>query len=200
MDLPPLDNIHEYIEVPPVFCSDISGRPIEHCLVCDRYLLDNGVLYLIEKAYKNRRQFGTREVIFEYAMCLDCQEELRNSFSRESLSRIDGYFSAHVDLARRRRVLLESAGLDIEPWLSHCVIKKTPLEEMDEFQMMCQCDGRYMLFAYLPYTLGGAAMDEIMQLLSNKTLDRLDGFIDEYFGLPPEFREDPVPRGRLVLI
>lgn len=200
MDLPPLDNIREYIEIPPVFRSDMTGQMFERCLVCERYLLEDGVPYLIEKAYKYRQQFRTREIIFEYAMCLDCQEELRNSFSRESRIRIDQYFAEHVDLARRRRELLESAAMDVDQWLSQCVIKKTPLAEMDEYQMLCQCDGRYMLFAYLPYTLSGAAMDEIMQLLSNKTLDRLDGFIDEYFGLPPEFREDPVPRGRLLLI
>ncbi len=194
MDLPELDNIREFVEIPAMFRSDLTGEPIERCLVCERFLLNDGVQYLIEKAYKQRRRFHSQEIIFEYAICLDCHAEMRGSFSEESLVRIDGYFSRRVNLAKRREELLKSAGMNIEKWVSCCVINGTPVKAMNEYQMLCQCDGMNLLFAYLPYTLGGAAMDDIMQLLSNKTLDQLDGFIEQYFGLPPEFRETSINR------
>ncbi len=194
MDIPELDNIREYVEIPPMFRSDLTGEPIDRCLVCERFLLDDGVQYLIEKAYKQRPQFHSREIIFEYAVCLDCHAEMRSSFSEESLVRIDAYFNRHVNLAKRRAQLLKTEGLNLERWVSSCVINGTPVEAMNEYQMLCQCDGKNLLFAYLPYTLGGEAMDELMQLLSNKTLDQLDGFVEQYFGLPPEFRETPINR------
>ena len=37
--------------------------------------------------------------------------------------------------------------------------------------------------------ISGEAADEVMQLLSNSTIDILNGFTDEFLGLPPEFKD-----------
>ena len=41
----------------------------------------------------------------------------------------------------------------------------------------------------MPYVIGGAAVDEIAHMLSNKTIDDLRGFMGDNFGIPPEFRD-----------
>ena len=54
-----------------------------------------------------------------------------------------------------------------------------------------QCDGRHLLFTYLPYMISVEGIDELIPLLSKKTRDRLDDFIEEFLGMPPEFRASP---------
>jgi hypothetical protein len=47
--------------------------------------------------------------------------------------------------------------------------------------------------------IGDEALDEVVQLLSNKTLGEIDGLYDDFFGLSPELQgllHDP----RLVVV
>lgn len=82
------------------------------------------------------------------------------------------------------------ASPDLDRWLDHCIIHGTPVEELSEFQLIGHCQGREMLVTHMPFVIGGEAMDEILQLLSNETLDELGGFRDEHFGPPPALKRD----------
>lgn len=44
------DPIAEFIPIPPDFHSFLHDGPFTNCSVCDRYLLDDGTSYLVEKA------------------------------------------------------------------------------------------------------------------------------------------------------
>ena len=172
MDAPDLGPIDEYIPIPKEFWSFAEDRPFEHCMVCNKPLLEDGRLYLIEKAYKKS------EVVFEYA--------------QQSLRLIDHYFDEHVDLVKRRKGLIESYDEEISPWLSHCLITGKPASECEEYQIMTLCDGEDLLFTYIPCLISGKAMETIQGILSKKTRDRLDGFVEEFLGLPPEAK-NPTP-------
>ncbi|MCH8874659.1 hypothetical protein IH824_18165 [candidate division KSB1 bacterium] len=39
--------------------------------------------------------------------------------------------------------------------------------------------------------ISGEAVDEIANLLSNKTLGEIDGCVGEFFGWPPELKKSP---------
>ena len=186
MDTPDLGPIDEYIPVPKEFWSFAEERPFDACSVCHKGLLEDGSLYLIEKAFKKR------EVIFEYAICIECHLKLREDLSRSSLRLIDHYFDEHVDLTKRRRDLLQNYQEDVQPWLSHCVITGQAAEDCDEYQIMTLCDGSDLLFTYIPCLISGTAIEAIQGLLSKQTRDRLDGFVDEFLGLPPEAK-NPTP-------
>jgi hypothetical protein len=80
--------------------------------------------------------------------------------------------------------------VDLDNWLDGCVVTGTSPEEMGEYQLLGHCVGDEMLLTHLPLMIGGDAMDAIVQLLSNETLDELGGFRNEYFGLPPELQRD----------
>ena len=178
--------------IPELFQSTETGRPFERCSMCDQYLLDEDASsYVVEKAFRSYRGYEARETVFEYALCFDCQLKLKAEFSRESMERIQDYFKERVDVAARREMLIEEApdGLELDPWVSRCIVTGEPVSEMEEYQVFCECDGPYMLYGYSPYSLGGAAVDEIVQLLSAKTLDELNGFADDVLGLPPELAE-----------
>ncbi len=177
--------------VPELFRSTETGQPFERCGMCERYLLDYDTNYVIEKAFRSYQGFDARETVFEYALCYECRDRLTAEFSRESMERIRDYFSERVDLHARRRKLIGEApqGLQVQPWISSCLISGEPTDQMDEFQIYCECDGPFMLYGYSPYLLSGKVMDDIADLLSTKTLDELNGFADEVLGLPPELEE-----------
>ena len=177
--------------VPEIFRSTETGEAFDRCAVCDRYLLDDGTTYVIEKAFRSYQGFDARETVFEYALCTDCRDDLTAELSAESLQRIQDYFRSRVDVVARRQRLVDDdpTSVHLEPWISHCMVSGQSIGEMTEFQVYCECDGPHMLYGYSPFLLGGQTMDEIADLLSNKTLDELNGFADDILGLPPELEE-----------
>jgi len=189
MELPELGSVAHHITVPESFYSDAKQAPFSQCVSCDTLLLKNGTQYVIEKAIRCYPKHNTKDTVFEYAMCLSCYGQMQHALSQDSMLRVRNYFDEHIDLYERRKGLLENETQDVKDWISTCLITGKSVHEMLEYQIFCQCDGSDMLFTYLPYLIGGDAIAEIAQLLSNKTLGEIDGFMDEHFGLPPEFRK-----------
>jgi hypothetical protein len=189
MQLPVLGLVKEYIPVPKTFHSFATGKPFDRCVVCEKHLLENGTQYVIEKAIKKYPGFGAQDVIYEYAMCIGCTTRMREALSGESLVVIDQYFDARVNLVERRNRMLRTAGLNVDAWLSHCLLTGTPQEDLSEYQLYAHCDGPDMLFSYLPYMISAQALSDLSDLISAETKDILDDFIDEHFGLPPELKQ-----------
>ena len=182
---------HFFERVPPIFQSTESGQPFDRCAACDKYLLDDDSQYVIEKAFRSYRGFDARETVFEYALCVDCRDDLMSEFSEESSQRIRAYFESRIDHEARRQRLLTAdvTEASLSPWISSCIVSGEPVEDLDEYQVYCECMGPYMLYTYAPFLIGGKVMDEVADLLSNKTLDELNGFADDILGLPPELEE-----------
>jgi hypothetical protein len=113
---------------------------------------------------------------------------MREMISSHSKQVIDNYFSQKTDLPKRRQLLLEEKGTNLEAWLNNCLIYHTPQSQLTEFQIYAHCDGPHLLFTYMPFMISGQAINEIAELLSAETKEVLDDFIDQHFGLPPEYR------------
>jgi hypothetical protein len=175
------------VVMPERFFSSETGRPFERCIRCGRPLFRDGAPYLIEKAVRRVPEYDATEVIFEYAMCVGCYEALWKLFSGESLRNIDAYFAARVDFEGRARTLAGTPP-DVDHWLAHCVVKGTPAAEMTEYQIAGLCVGDRLMLSHLPCLIGMEAMDELSACLSAATKDELDGFADEFLGIPPELR------------
>ncbi len=189
MSIPELNIINEYIKIPKMFFSTETEKLFSHCISCNNYLLLPGSQYVVEKVIRQYIEYNTTDTIFEYAMCVNCYQQVNESLSLTSKQNIEKYFNEHVDIGQRRHNLLKDKNLNIEDWVSHCIIKGTPLNELNEYQIACQCDGEYLLFTYMPILIGHEAMDEMMQLLSNKTIGEINGFYDKFCGLPPDLRK-----------
>ena len=176
------------MRIPKVFKASDTGKVHEHCLVCSKFLLEDGTTYIIEKAV---RQYPgpVKDTIFEYAICTGCMLTFNESLSSESRQRIQQYFMKHCDLVSRRQRLLDRKTRRVQPWIDHCVIKNTPISECGEYQMAAQCDGKHMLFTYMPYAISNSAMDEMTNLLSEKSLGEIDDFMGNHFSGPPEIAE-----------
>lgn len=178
------------VPIPETFYSIESGEPISSCLVCDKSLLDGSTEYLIEKGFRGYDAYDVEETVFGYALCMGCHERIRHSFSDGSMRRCQAYLAEHVDVRDRTKSLLDADSPEPEDWTDRCVVHETPREELQEYQLMAHCRGDEMILTHLPILLGGTAVDELTERLSNETIDNLGGFRDEYFGAPPELEHD----------
>ena len=185
MDEPEYLVVHDFIPVPKVFYPFLEDHPFEHCIVCNRDLLDDDCVYLIEKAFK------VTEVICEYAMCNDCRMGLRGELSKESLMRIGAWCDERVDMAERRKKLLKVSRGSVEPWIDECILTKESRGELEAYQIYAECQGKDMLFSYCPFMIGSKGMEELAKLLSKKTKDCIDDFTGKYLGTPPELVDLP---------
>jgi hypothetical protein len=185
-DIPDLGFIDDYIPIPEMFHSFLKTGPFDRCLMCERDLLIDGTQYLIEKAFKQK------EVIFEFAMCLDCHDKFSDELSKKTTKRLAQFFSQKVDLVTRREELLQESADDVNPWLDTCLLTGKKMSEVNEYQIYGHCDGPDLLFSYFPYMICGEGIDQIIELLSKKTIDVLGDFTDKYLGCPPEFQDKPI--------
>ena len=159
--------------------------PFQHCMICNAVLADDEVEYLVERIFR-----GT-EPIVEYAMCTVCQQEMCSELSEESQEQIRQVFE-RVDYEARIDRLRESLGEDsVAPWLDRCILTGKRREECRGYQIIGQFRGAQMCLSITPFMLSDQAVEEIMKVISKKTRDRLEGFMGDHFGMPPEFCEHP---------
>jgi hypothetical protein len=189
MDLPETEPQPNFIAIPEVFHSFETGKPFEHCICCEAYLLADGTQYVIEKGIVRYLNTQVQDVAFEYAMCLPCVEKMRKRLSKDSLARMEAYFQERVDVTGRRQRLIQSGNRNIDDWLQYCLVSQTSLPETREYQIFAQCNGPDMLLGDTPYMLAGEVMAALQELLSPETKEVLDDFIDQHFGLPPAWKE-----------
>lgn len=182
--------------IPPVFYSHNTQAPIRNCVECNRFLLDGSTEYIIEKAFRVYQNFRIVDTVFEYALCLDCADSLSKSFSKESIEHLSEYFGKHAEPAFIERLLRLESEETPEPmeWLGECIIKRTPVAELNEYQLVGHFEGESILLSVFPYLIGEEAVEEMVALLSNQTLDAMDDFSGKHFGIPPEFSGQPRPR------
>jgi hypothetical protein len=183
-----MEYINEYIKIPSVFYCHTTQKPFSECLVCKTNLLKTDTQYVIEKAVRQYPGFSAKDIVSEYAVCLECNNKMQDTLSDHSKDLIHNYFNRKVNLAERRERLLREKGTDVEAWLNSCLIYETPQDKTVEYQLYAQCAGKYLLFTYMPFMISGRAIEEIADQLSPETKDVLNGFIDQHFGLPPELR------------
>ena len=179
--------------IPKQFYSFETNALFDHCIECNKYLLEADTEYLIEKAFKSYEGFEAKDVIFDYAICMDCAEKMRNDISRESWNQMMRYFQENMDISAR----LEMSHQPPEESINQCMIKKTSIDDCREYQVFAHCKGTKLNMQNPPYMISGAVMEELMPLLSQATKDEMDGFFNKHFSPDPSFFE---PTPKLILI
>ena len=187
----------EEAEIPEIFYSFDSKSPFERCIDCDSYLLDGHVDYFIEKAVKKYAGFDVTDVIFEYAICMPCAMQLHERMSTESRQSIEMFMMQNMR-HEARGVMVENNPDQSESSLEECLITGLNKSDVEEFQIFAHCRGEKLLVPAMPYMISGKALDQMTELLSDKTLDEMDGFIGKHFGPPGDFEVNPTRRVILV--
>ena len=181
-------------DIPKEFYSFETNAPFERCIECEKYLLDDETEYIIEKAVKNYEGYAAKDTVFDYAICMDCAEHMRKKISKESWSSMMRYFQENMDIERR----LEMQHKHPEENLKTCMIKKTQIDDCREYQIYAHCKGGRLNMDNPPYLISGEVMEELIPLLSDKTIDDMNGFLNKHFSPDPTLME-PVPP-RLILV
>jgi hypothetical protein len=184
--------------IPKLFWSDLTESKFEKCMLCEDDLLSSGKPYFIEKAFKTYVGHDGKSTLFEYAMCLQCKTEMEQRISEKSKAALQQHFGKRMDPNERREKFAEVD--DIHAQLEHCVLDGQPPSAGGEYQIIGLCIGGWMIRDEFPYMIRGESVDELVELISNETLDELRGFMDENFSGPPEFREILDEVGPRVLI
>ena len=180
----------EGLPIPDMFLNSDTKGPIDKCIDCEYPVLEGDRYYMIEKVFKRYVELMTTEVLFEYAICQNCYENMKDSMSQESMQNLSAYMMQNTDFQKLQKRVEEQPD-NPEYWLSHCLIKGTPKEEMKEFQMGACFKGDRLVTSFMPpFMIGDLAMEEMNELLSKETKDEMDGFMDDHFGVPPELRKD----------
>jgi len=151
--------------------------------MCQRPLLEEFSVYFIEKAIRNG------EVEFEYAICMDCAAKMKGSMSEESIRNMENYFKNNSRIQEYQQKIFEAEELSVEDFLSACVVKGTSISELKEYQMIGVFQGDRLYHYSVPFIISSEATEEINELLSKKTKGEMDDFIDDFIGIPPDWRE-----------
>ena len=182
--------------IPKIFHKSDGGL-LENCIMCNRCVTRPAQDYFIEKAFRFIPSIKKREVIFEYAMCIPCAEAMRNELSTESKSRIELYFKQNVNFENRSS-LLQPKRAPFSKWINKCLIKNEDLFKSSEYSIYGHAYGKRLVYGLFPYAISGAVMEEVNELISEKTREVLDDFIGNHFSGPPEVAE--ILKRRPVLV
>lgn len=172
------------IEIPAEFYSFDTGQPFCECIECGKNLLADDCEYVIEKAVRNYPGFTAKDVIFDYAICLPCAMEIQKRISTESMQAIQKYLSSKLEGGD---IMTKSGNLDT------CIFSNRKIADCTEYQLFAYCRGRHLHEYIKPYVVSGEILTELSDLLSAKTRDEMNGFMNKHFPTSP-FIKEPDPR------
>lgn len=188
-----------FIQVPEIFHCEQTKSAFTNCTLCDADFTNTDTRYTIEKAYRQDVQKQTKELVFEIAVCEHCSKNVYDELSEDSKNKIQAHFLEKVDFLERYEKFEEFNLFDTDSWLTNCLTTGKPMDELEEYQIYAFCEGTEMIFFNGPYMLSGIAIDNIMQLMSNKTLDILNGYTKRILGVPPG-SEEKISSRKLIFV
>ena len=181
-------------DIPKEFYSFETNQLFDQCIECNKYLLDAGTEYIIEKAVKTYEGYSAKDTVFDYAICMDCAEVMRKEISKESWESMMRYFQDNMDVMTRLEMQEQSPDENIKS----CMVKKINVADCREYQIYAHCKGGKLNMENPPYMISGEVMEELLPLLSEKTIDEMNGFMNKHFSPDPSIMEPVPPRILLV--
>ncbi len=177
------------IDIPKVFYPFENNTPFNECMVCGVDLSLETTDYFVEKAVKNNVEYQVQDIVFEYAICSSCAQNMQQSISAESQQNIQAFFANNPGFMSKVQAYQQGEGESIDELISKCSLSGEAITQMHEYMMFGHFRGNKMIASTMPYILGGKAMDELSELMSNETLDEMNGFKNQYFGGPAELED-----------
>jgi len=181
------DNSFEEIrfdDIPKEFHSDSNNDVFKKCTFCSKDLTTGEDTYMIEKSFKVNPNNGKRNTVFEYAICVSCNLKKMQAMSEESVQNIQNYMAEHFIMEE-----LEAQSDVNRKLLDKCVATGKPASELEEYNIVGQFVSDKMIVGQFPILLSPSIGEEIQELLSQKTKDEFDDFMDTINDVPPELKE-----------
>ena len=169
--------------IPKDFLEFETGEHFKRCIQCECDLLEEGTRYIIERSIRRYPGMKASDVVYEYAMCLECVVRQKEEMSSESLQNLESYFLNNMSMEKMKN------SYDLDKSTGSCAVYGTGFNEMSEYVSQATCNGKHLDPMMNLMVLGERAMGEMEELISQKTRDEMDDFIDQHFSGPPEWRE-----------
>jgi len=179
----------DLIDIPKEFYPFESNEPFKKCMVCSIDLTLGTTDYFVEKAVKNNVEYQVQDIVFEYAICSACAHTMQQSISKESQQNMQAFFTNRQTFMNKMQTYQQGEGEPLEALISTCSLYGKPITEMSEYMMFGHFRGDKMIATTMPYIMGGKAMDELSELMSDETIDEMNRFKDQHFGGPVELEE-----------
>ena len=179
------------MSIPKEFHSFENDGPFTHCLECGRYLLDDDCEYVIEKAIRSYPGYTAKDVIFDYAICMSCAQEVQKGMSTESIQKLQDYFHSKMNPER-----VNTQRSDFVDPISKCMISDKSIDDCMEYQIFAFCKGDEIHPSMRPYMISDDILEEMQELLSPETRDELNKFYQKHFPTAPNMNQ---PDPRLIL-
>ncbi len=177
------------VPIPERFFSDAEGKPFEVCHVCGKSLLQPGINYVVEKAMKNYIGYDFSSTIYELAICTDCHQKVQKGMSEESMRNLQNYYQSMMAAKGNQPMYIDLRTFNLNDWLSKCFFKGGNISEMEEYQVVAQFEGDKMIMNTPPMIIGTEAMNEMAELMSDKTIGDMNDFRQRFMGPSPELEE-----------
>ncbi|MCA9027799.1 MAG: hypothetical protein KDA86_21500 [Planctomycetaceae bacterium] len=209
-------------DIPADLYSEYSGSPFDTCIDCGTALLDAETPYVIVK------NIVAGETVFEMAICLFCTMKLQQEYSEESMQAIRAWSMEQAQKVRGKAITparldhppqhihtfdadeAETAVDDqsIEPHLdlNHCQLCGTSRTQAHRYIMEAICVGRRLIQAREPSLIFSFSLlvcekctEGMSELISQKTRDQWNRFVEDHFDGPPEIEIDPSGRDLMLV-
>lgn len=187
-----------FTPVPKLFWSEYSGKPFVHCINCKVPLMESSV-YVVQK------RIVAGEAVFEMAMCEGCRENMVVEYSEETRKNISEYMSNQfqkraveaIEVSEEPQILEVAAIEDeeegqqlLQQCTDYCLICNAERSTCHRYSLAALCRDDEIVAQVTPISRTPLMVCEkcelgMANLISQKTRDSWDKFVEEHFDGPP---------------
>jgi len=166
--------------IPRLFFDTVKDLPFSNCSKCDRFLLDDNVEYMIEKV------LIPNDVLYEFAICSGCIMSIQQEISEESLQNMHQF--SETELNKRIQKIDHLLNKDFDT-IKKELSGENPNLSYENCNVMAFFKGRNLVEDYPAVCVSTQALEKMQDVLSKKTRDSFDDFMDFIGDVPPGLEE-----------
>jgi len=175
--------------IPSFFYQYDTETPFVRCTMCETSLVLANT-YIIEKVFKQNKYLKVSEIVYEYAICLECAGAAGDEISQDSRQAITNVFNAHRDhLTMKLDYLHSTEKYNLESWLERCSFTGKEIRLCNEYAVSCIVENGNMVFEQGPMVVSDEFMEKLQGVLSAETKRAFDKIRDKVFDGSPSIED-----------
>jgi hypothetical protein len=177
-----------FAPIPRLLWSDYLDAPFVQCIDCEQPLLESSVFVI-------NKRFVAGETIFEMAMCNRCREAFALEYSEETKAAIAEFFRQHFGRNRGDSEEELTGEALVEYCMNHCCVCDVHRDKCHRYSIAGLCReldiiAQISSFGQTPLMICEKCEGGMEGLVSAKTRESWDRFIEEHFDGPPGIEMD----------
>ena len=179
---------YSHESIPPFFYNYNTNSPFTKCTLCDGDLTE--APYVIEKHLKHNIQFGTNEIVYEYAVCNACLSQKQGDISDESMASIQKLMAEHQHhLLMKLEYLHSTEKYQVESWIEKCSFTGLPANKCSSFSVSALIENHQLIFEQTPLMVSDVFQEKMQEVLSKETKESFDGLKDKILDGSPSVED-----------